>query len=73
MLADSQKIITFTCRLRLILINHLKLSTLSKYYSGHVRPGKMVLQRLLYLSVRSYQAKNQKYRISEYFITLIEK
>ena len=26
-------------------------STLSKYYSGDVRPGKSVLQSLIYLSV----------------------
>jgi len=35
-------------------------STLSKYYSGHFRPGKTVLLRLIYLLVhiKLYQQKN---------------
>ena len=37
-------------------------STLSKYYSGHVRPGKSVLQSLIfYMLVVHIKIKNTKY------------
>ena len=56
-MVNFQIIITFTCRLRRTLISHFEIkvriiqiivyieetSTLSKYYSGHVRPGQLVL------------------------------
>jgi hypothetical protein len=54
--------IKFILKLRIIQIMCIlkTSSTLSKYYNGHIRTWKLVLQRLIYSSVRSHRSWKHK-------------